>query len=724
MTEIFQGTYHSPIPGDVQISSSLLLEENRDKWQKAQLMGPDTEELFWLVKDFMDVIGFCMKDLRDTYQSHRHQLLHEGWWTTGDWANVPEDRVTVSKSIFSMGLADCIRRGGGCDHRAGASFRGHALPSPEQGPDLGVGQEEGHWQCSLLEADDSSVLAVGTKPYRNLGSFPALQRWARRARGVGEGQAMGGHLHDREAPAPLLFTPLEIEFTHMDSMSALRTHVCVHVSPLPDPTCATPSTLGSYSAEIILCQPADQRPRFLVTAPGIIRPGGNVTVGVELLEHSPAQVTVKAELVKMAANLTISVLEAEGVFEKVTLRSAVCFPRLLYSSVDQSIHHKLPLSSADEIYELRVTGRAQDEILFANSTRLSFETKRTTVFIQTDKPLYKPKQEVKFRIVTLFADFKPYKTSLNILIKDPKSNLVQQWLSEQSDLGVVSKTFQLSSHPVLGDWSIQVQVNCFLGHILKAELGPLSQHMSLEHLHEDEEHAGLLDQTYYQSFQVSEYVLPKFEVALEIPLYCSLNAKSLNGTITAKPEKVLPWDPVDLTTLPGALCSPFGEVLAFPSQGRASFLDSVDSIAVHGMFKAPSKTYIQLKTRDENIKVKHHPAARKKRKTHSLPMRRDCKLGYQEDVTEGTVRTPCPLTSTPLTARPFPWGHKDTSNQKERAGRSVISAMKLGKNRPHKEEPRRQGIEGLTDGPGKRGRVGQWPVALVPLEQEAQEGAR
>uniref|UniRef100_A0A8W4FDJ2 CD109 antigen n=1 Tax=Sus scrofa TaxID=9823 RepID=A0A8W4FDJ2_PIG len=162
---------------------------------------------------------------------------------------------------------------------------------------------------------------------------------------------------------------------------------------------------------------------------------------------------------------------------------------------------RLPLNSADEMYELRVTGHAQNEVLFSNSTRLSFETKRTTVFIQTDKPLYKPKQEVKFRIITLFSDFKPYKTSLNILIKDPKSNLIQQWLSEQSDLGVVSKTFQLSSHPILGDWSIQVQVN---------------------------------DQTYYQSFQVSEYVLPKFEVALQTPLYCSLNSKSLNGTVTAK----------------------------------------------------------------------------------------------------------------------------------------------------------------------------------------------
>ncbi|XP_045699363.1 CD109 antigen [Phyllostomus hastatus] len=228
-------------------------------------------------------------------------------------------------------------------------------------------------------------------------------------------------------------------------------------------------------------------PRFLVTAPGSIRPGGNVTIGVQLLEHSPSQVTVKAELVKVAANLTTSVLEAEGVFEKGSFKTLIL--------------PSLPLNSANEIYELHVIGRAEDEILFSNSTRLSFETKSITVFIQTDKPLYKPKEEVKFRIVTLFSDFKPYKTSLNILIKDPKSNLIQQWLSEKSDLGVVSKTFQLSSHPILGDWSIQVQVN---------------------------------DQTHYQLFQVSEYVLPKFEVALQTPLYCSLNSKSLNGTVTAK----------------------------------------------------------------------------------------------------------------------------------------------------------------------------------------------
>uniref|UniRef100_A0A5F9CFX8 CD109 molecule n=1 Tax=Oryctolagus cuniculus TaxID=9986 RepID=A0A5F9CFX8_RABIT len=300
---------------------------------------------------------------------------------------------------------------------------------------------------------------------------------------------------------------------------------------------------------------AAPRPRFLVTAPGIIRPGGNVTIGVELLEHSPSQVTVKAELFKMASNLNVSVLEAEGVFDKGS-----------------------------------------------------------------------------FRTLTLPSD--------------PKSNLIQQWLSQQNDLGVVSKTFQLSSHPIVGDWSIQVQVN---------------------------------DQTYYQSFHVSEYVLPKFEVVLQTPLYCSLNSKNLNGSITAisrnassnvffkqhdyiieffdyaavlkpslnftatvkvarsdghqlTPEErsnnvviaVLQRNSTNLWTRWSSRNEETAAVqnisYALPPSGiftiefpildnsaelqlKAYFLDSVSSMAVHGMFTSPSKTYIQLKTRDENVKV-------------------------------------------------------------------------------------------------------------------------
>lgn len=65
----------------------------------------------------------------------------------------------------------------------------------------------------------------------------------------------------------------------------------------------------------------------------MIRPGGNVTIGVQLLEHSPSQVTVKAELVKTAADLTISVLEAEGVFEKGKINSIVLYPSAVINGI-------------------------------------------------------------------------------------------------------------------------------------------------------------------------------------------------------------------------------------------------------------------------------------------------------------------------------------------------------------------------------------------------------
>lgn len=212
-----------------------------------------------------------------------------------------------------------------------------------------------------------------------------------------------------------------------------------------------------------------------------------MTIGVELLQNSPPQVLVKARVLKIASNRSTTVLEAEGVFNRGHFGILVL--------------PALPLHKANKIYELHISGKSETEIVFSNRTRLTFDSKRISVFIQTDKVIYKPKQEVKFRVLTLFSDLKPYKTPVDIYIKDPKSNLIQQWLSQEGELGVVSKTFQLSSHPILGDWSIQVQV---------------------------------IDQLYYQSFQVLDYVLPKFEVTLQTPLYCSLKAKYLRGNVTAK----------------------------------------------------------------------------------------------------------------------------------------------------------------------------------------------
>lgn len=48
--------------------------------------------------------------------------------------------------------------------------------------------------------------------------------------------------------------------------------------------------------------------------------------------------------------------------------------------------------------------------------------------------------------------------------------MIQQWLMEEGDLGVVSEKFQLSMNPPLGDWSIEVEVNVSI-NIAKSQRG-------------------------------------------------------------------------------------------------------------------------------------------------------------------------------------------------------------------------------------------------------------
>ncbi|NWR73056.1 CD109 protein, partial [Centropus unirufus] len=236
-----------------------------------------------------------------------------------------------------------------------------------------------------------------------------------------------------------------------------------------------------------LCPFGFSRPTFLVAVPWNIRPGANVTVGVALLPDSPAQVTVRGEVIR--DNQTI--LSREMIFEKGKR-----------TELDLDLTSPtLPLNSASGNYELLVEGHADGRLIFSNRTSLMYLSKSISVFIQTDRSMYKPGQDVMFRIVTVYPDLKPYKATLNIYIRDPRKKLIQQWLMEEGDLGVVSRKFQLSMNPPLGDWSIEVEVN---------------------------------GQVHYQRFRVMEYVLPKFDVTITAPLYYSLREEDVTAVVTAK----------------------------------------------------------------------------------------------------------------------------------------------------------------------------------------------
>ncbi|XP_063772890.1 CD109 antigen [Pseudophryne corroboree] len=222
---------------------------------------------------------------------------------------------------------------------------------------------------------------------------------------------------------------------------------------------------------------------FLITSPLDIRPGSNFIIGIDILPESPPLVKIEAEIQKDNATL----LQGEGLFHN--------------GSIGTLVLPQLPLNSFYGKYDLHVRGFSEGKIIFFNTKSLDFKSKSFSVFIETNSVFYKPAQEVKIRIVTFSADLKPYTSTIDIHVMDPHGNLIEQWLEEKAELGVVSNSFQLSDNPILGDWSIKVKLH---------------------------------HQLHYQTFTVAQYVLPKFEVVLNTPSHYSIKSALLEGDVTAK----------------------------------------------------------------------------------------------------------------------------------------------------------------------------------------------
>ncbi|XP_064411346.1 CD109 antigen [Latimeria chalumnae] len=283
-------------------------------------------------------------------------------------------------------------------------------------------------------------------------------------------------------------------------------------------------------------------PTFLIAAPKHICLGSNTTLSVALFGGEHPEVQVAAEIfngstvlanaedtyrnafpscnvktgqqpddigcevcveqykvVKVADNLHMIFVDltkafdtaSQSSFKKLLSKFGFRYFVLFYAgSVGTLVLPAIFLDTDQVNLQLVVKGYAQNTLLFSNSSSLTLLSKNMSVFIQTDKSLYKAGQGVKIRVVSVNPDLKPYKGQIDIVIMDPKENRIQQWLAVSTNMGVVSKEFQLSENPPLGDWMIQAIIN---------------------------------------------EVLPKFEVILHnSPTYLLSKQENLTGTVTAK----------------------------------------------------------------------------------------------------------------------------------------------------------------------------------------------
>ena len=76
------------------------------------------------------------------------------------------------------------------------------------------------------------------------------------------------------------------------------------------------------------------------------------------------------------------------------------------------------------------------------------------LFVETDKPIYKPGQTVHIRLMTLDALLKPWQSAATIEVQDAKGIKVFKKEVATDDYGMVTVDLPLSTEPNLGVWKV------------------------------------------------------------------------------------------------------------------------------------------------------------------------------------------------------------------------------------------------------------------------------
>ncbi|KAG3279981.1 C3 and PZP like, alpha-2-macroglobulin domain containing 8, partial [Ictidomys tridecemlineatus] len=210
-----------------------------------------------------------------------------------------------------------------------------------------------------------------------------------------------------------------------------------------------------------------QAPGYLIAVPSVFRPGVQEVISVTIFNF-PKEVTVQAQLVAQGE----AVAQSQGaVLDKGTIKL------------------KVPTGLRGQAL-LRVQGHspwAEEGTLFHNQTSVTVDSRGASVFIQTDKPVYRPQHRVHISVFTVSPDLRPVDGKVDAYVLDPRGSRVVEWRYLKAPCcGVTNMSFPLSDQPVLGQWSVFVETQ---GHL------------------------------YNRSFEVQKYVLPRFELLIAPPPY-------------------------------------------------------------------------------------------------------------------------------------------------------------------------------------------------------------
>jgi CD109 antigen len=146
-------------------------------------------------------------------------------------------------------------------------------------------------------------------------------------------------------------------------------------------------------------------------------------------------------------------------------------------------------------YEIVVSGPG-----FKDNAKVQVQA-GTLLFLETDKPIYKPGQTVLMRLVALNSELKPVSTDATIEVQDAKAIKVFKQSVTTDEFGMATLELPLSSEPNLGVWKVS------------ANAGDTSTEVDV---------------------RVEEYVLPKYEVKVDLPKQWFLVDEPISGHVSAE----------------------------------------------------------------------------------------------------------------------------------------------------------------------------------------------
>ncbi|XP_073719211.1 complement C4 isoform X2 [Misgurnus anguillicaudatus] len=233
-----------------------------------------------------------------------------------------------------------------------------------------------------------------------------------------------------------------------------------------------------------------QRPTCLIAAPNIIHLGVEETVSVQI--HGATRAISMELYFKEKVSLV-------SVKKSITLNEGNKYQAVVNLKVDPSLYGSVGKESYVQLV-------ADSEDVFVNKTKMAnilVSSKRGYIFIQTDKPIYNPGENVKYRIFTLDNFMLPIDDEIHVQITNCKGLTVYNHIIVSKQ--ILAKSITIPDMEVAGHWKITVMF----------EKIPESK-TTLE-------------------FEVKEYVLPSFEVKIEAPKpYHILKSESFPFTISAR----------------------------------------------------------------------------------------------------------------------------------------------------------------------------------------------